>query len=221
MPFTCEAWARIQRLYASILDHPFLRELADGSLSRERFQRYLIQDSIYLNTFAQCLSLAAARAEGRPEMTLHRRAAAEAMEVERALHSRFYRRYGISEEDVASSEPSPACAAYSDFLLALGHHHPYPVHLAGMLPCNWIYWEAGKVLNQRLRPGNPYREWIQTYADEGFADLVRVYLELTDRTAEEQPPGMRRRMMDAFVRGARLEYIFWDTAYRGEEWPQL
>jgi thiaminase (transcriptional activator TenA) len=59
MRFTEELWQSIERIYAAILRHPFLTGLTDGSLPRESFQFYALQDALYLREFARALSLAA------------------------------------------------------------------------------------------------------------------------------------------------------------------
>ena len=68
MSFTAALWTAMTPIYGAILRHPFLAGLTDGSLPRERFRFYVVQDALYLREFARALSLAAARA---PEDRLH------------------------------------------------------------------------------------------------------------------------------------------------------
>ena len=42
------AWEAARPVYEKILEHPFVRALADGTLSAERFRFYLRQDALYL-----------------------------------------------------------------------------------------------------------------------------------------------------------------------------
>ena len=63
MTFTQEAWARNSALFQATLEMPFNRELADGTLSIERFRHYMIQDAHYLVAFGRALAVAAARAD--------------------------------------------------------------------------------------------------------------------------------------------------------------
>src|SRR4051794_352811 len=60
--FTDAMWAEIRPIYDAILDLPFNRELAAGTLSRERFSFYVVQDAHYLGAFARALATAAAKA---------------------------------------------------------------------------------------------------------------------------------------------------------------
>ena len=65
MTFTDELWRSIGAIYAAILQHPFVRGLTDGSLPREAFRFYAVQDALYLRDFARSLALAGARAPVR------------------------------------------------------------------------------------------------------------------------------------------------------------
>jgi thiaminase/transcriptional activator TenA len=57
--FTDELWSEIRPVYEKTLEHPFLKGLSDGTLPRSRFEFYLLQDSHYLRTFGQALSVLA------------------------------------------------------------------------------------------------------------------------------------------------------------------
>ena len=51
------------QIWDSLHDHPFLREMATGTLSLDRFRFYLEQDTMYLREYAKCMALGAARAD--------------------------------------------------------------------------------------------------------------------------------------------------------------
>lgn len=44
--FTGGLWHSIEDIYAEIVDHPFLRGLADGTLPEESFRFYVLQDAL-------------------------------------------------------------------------------------------------------------------------------------------------------------------------------
>jgi thiaminase/transcriptional activator TenA len=93
------------------------------------------------------------------------------------------------------------------------------VSVAALLPCFWIYWEVGSHLLAIARPDNPYQAWIDTYADEAFAQGVRKVIAISDRVAADATPAVRAQMLKAFVRASQLEWMFWDSAWRREAWP--
>jgi thiaminase (transcriptional activator TenA) len=217
--FCREAWQRIAPLYGAILDLPFNRELAAGTLARERFIFYMLQDVHYLTYFARALAVTAARAPDNDALIQLAGSAREAVVVERALHEGFFKDYGISVAEAAATEPSPTCAHYTHYLLALAHNARYEVSVAALLPCFWIYWEVGKHLLASAQPDNPYQAWIDTYADEAFAEGVRKVIAIGDQVAAAATPAVRDQMHQAFRRAAQLEWMFWDSAYRLERWP--
>ena len=219
MSFSAEAWQRIGPLYEKILALPFNQELAAGTLSRERFTFYMLQDALYLTQFGRALAATAARAPDEDAMIQFAGSAQAAVVVERELHAGFFAAFGITPEEAATTEPSPTCEHYTHYLLALAHNAPYAVSVAALLPCFWIYREVGSHLLAIARPGNPYQAWIDTYADEAFAEGVRKVIAISDRVAEGTTPALRAQMLKAFVRASQLEWMFWDSAWRREAWP--
>jgi thiaminase (transcriptional activator TenA) len=219
MSFSDEAWTRIGPLYDAILGLPFNRELAAGTLARERFTFYMLQDALYLTHFGRALAVTAARAPDEDAMIQFAGSAQAAVVVERELHAGFFKTFGITPEQAAATEPSPTCEHYTHYLLALAHNAPYEVSVAALLPCFWIYWKVGAHLFDIARPDNFYQPWIDTYADEAFAAGVRKVIAISDRVAADTTPAVRAQMFKAFVRASQLEWMFWDSAYRLEAWP--
>src|SRR5262249_60746063 len=95
MRFSDEAWQRTARLREAIHRLPFNTELAAGSLSRDRFQGYIIQDALYLGRFSRALAVAAAKAPDTAAMQSFAQSALSAVAVEQALHGRYLREFGI------------------------------------------------------------------------------------------------------------------------------
>ncbi|MFS8900005.1 thiaminase II [Synechococcus sp. H60.2] len=212
--FTTHLWQTIEPIYQQILDHPFNQELAAGSLSRQRFQFYLQQDALYLTDFARALALIGARSEGAERVVSFLNFALGAIVAERSLHESYFRLYDIQPETTYA----PACFAYTRFLLASAALDPYEVAMAAVLPCFWIYREVGSAIYRTAKPNNPYQQWIDTYAGEEFAQVVQQALAITDSLAAQTTAAMREKMTAAFVAASRLEWLFWDSAYRLETW---
>jgi thiaminase/transcriptional activator TenA len=216
--FSERAWRGTSALYDRILDLPFNRELAAGTLAEERFRFYMIQDALYLTQYARALAAASAKAPDIEAMQFFAKAAATALVVERALHGGFFAKFGIDPADAAAAEPSPTCYGYTNFLLATALQDNYASLTAAVLPCFWIYWEVGKHIAAVARPENPYRAWIDTYSDPGFGEAVTTAIAVADRAAVHASEEDRRVMLDKFRRSVQYEWMFWDSAYRREAW---
>ena len=219
MGFTAELWNSIEATYAAILRHPFLRGLTDGSLPRESFRFYSVQDALYLREFARALSIAAARAPQDEWITMFNEHAAGALKVERALHESFFREFGLSPKEVASTPLAPTTLAYTSYLLAVAYAAPFHEAIAALLPCYWIYWEVGKELERAGSPDPLYARWIGMYASEEFGSLVRAVLDATEATAARLQAGELDAMRRHFLVTSRYEWMFWEMGYRRESWP--
>ena len=217
--FSDSAWQRTARLRAAIDALPFNTELAAGTLSCERFQGYIVQDALYLGQYSRVLALAGVKGPDGATLQAFGRCALEAVAVEQALHERYLQEFGIDPARLTDAEPSPDCLGYTSFLLATAYHAPWEVLVAALLPCFWIYWDVGSRIARHAAANNPYRAWIDTYADEGFGEAVRMVIGITDRAASGTTSAVQEHMMTAFVRSTQYEWLFWDGAYQQRGWP--
>ena len=212
-------WQAIEPIYAAILAHPFVRGLTDGSLPREAFRFYAVQDALYLRDFARALSVAAARAPREDWIIMFNEHAAGALKVEMTLHESFFKDFGLTPEEVATTPLAPTNAAYTSYLLAVAYGRPFHEAVAALLPCYWIYWEVGKELLRRGSPDPRYRQWTDTYGSDEFGAVVRAVLACVDTFAATLGPDERKAMHRHFVTTSRYEWMFWDMGWRRESWP--
>ena len=217
--FSDDARQHTALLRGAIHALPFNAELAAGTLGRERFQHYITQDALYLGQFSRALAIAAAKAPDTGTLQAFAQSALGAVAVERALHEHYLRVFGVDPAALATAEPAPDCLAYTSFLLATAYHDPWEVLIAALLPCFWIYWDVGCDIAGRAAPDNPYRAWIDTYADPRFGEAVQRVVATADRAADATTAAERTRMLAAFTRASQYEWLFWDGAYQRRSWP--
>ena len=218
-PLTERLWNSISRTYAAILVHPFIEGLTTGELARDRFEFYVVQDSLYLNEYARALALCAARAPHNEAIMMFAEHAAGAIVVERQLHETFFSDFGLTEEQVRQTELAPTNLAYTSYLLAAAYRGSFAEALGAVLPCYWIYKEVGNALIDKGSPDPLYKRWIDTYGGEEYSDIVASVLNLTDQIGADLSPSEEAKMSAHFRTTARFEWMFWDMGYRHEEWP--
>jgi thiaminase/transcriptional activator TenA len=214
MSFTKDAWSSIVTIYQDIIDHPFNKELAEGTLQPERFQFYMKQDSLYLEDFARALAVAASKAPTAEDIVLLLDFSKGAIVAERELHQFYFDFFKIKLD----AEQGPGCFAYTHFLLSSTTHKSYEEGIAVLLPCFWIYREVGLHIHKHAKPDNTYQKWIDMYSSPEFSAIVDQAIDLTDRVAEGVSARTRDAMLEAFVKSTQLEWMFWDSAYRMRTW---
>ncbi|WPO81603.1 thiaminase II [Chryseobacterium sp. JJR-5R] len=217
MNWSESAWKHIEATYQSILQMPFIEELAYGTLPKEKFRFYMAQDSLYLEHFGRALALIAARAQDIQDTLSYLKYAETAIIVENALHESYFRDFGVTDKGIMQ----PACHHYVHFLKSTAALEAVEIAMAALLPCFWIYKKVGDhICSQLQSDNNPYQKWIDTYGGEDFADAVQQAISICDRAASETTPAIREKMKEAFITSSRMEYSFWEGAYDLKEWTR-
>jgi thiaminase/transcriptional activator TenA len=218
-PFRARMWQAMDGIFTRILAHPFVAGLTDGSLPREAFAHYVVQDAHYLVDYARALAIVGAKAREVEGIAMFAGHAHGAIEVERSLHAGLFAEMGITPEAVRATPVMPTTLAYTSYLLRSCHQGSFTEGLAAVLPCYWIYAEVGARLLARSSPDPLYARWIGTYGGEEFGRIVAEVLALVDRVGETACAAEEAAMRDHVVTTSRYEWMFWDAAWRRETWP--
>jgi len=219
MLFSAQLWQQHADLYQKILAHPFNQQLSQGTLSQSAFQHYMIQDAHYLVAYGRALAVCAAKAFDAKDVIQFAEAAKLAIVFEREMHDSFLTQFNVSQIEFENTPLTLACHHYTSFLTATAWSESYPVVLASLLPCFWIYAEVGRDIVKQSVANNPYQAWIDTYAGEEFHTAVGEVVATIDRVAARCDEDTLAKMHQAYHRGAELEWLFWDSAYHEQTWP--
>ncbi|WP_185213812.1 thiaminase II [Sphingobacterium mizutaii] len=217
MKWTDQAWEAIQPIYKEILKMPFIEELKNGTLPLEKFQFYMLQDAKYLEHYGRALAALGSKAEDNEMALDFFEFGKNALIVERALHEAYFKQFKLEPNQEITIEP--VCHHYIHFLKSTVAYDPIEVATAAILPCFWIYKEVGDHIYQNQNTdNNPYKNWIETYSGDEFAEGVKKALQYSNYMAENSTDKGRKAMLEAFIAASRLEFNFWDAAYRNIKW---
>lgn len=221
MSFSQDVWQRNLALYQHTLALPFNQELAQGTLNKDIFCHYVIQDAHYLLAYGRALAVCAAKAFDANDVLQFAEAARIAIVVERNLHNDFMQEFSISKSQFENTPLTLACHHYTSFLTATAWSESYPVVLAALLPCFWIYAEVGKAIVDNSITNNPYQAWIDTYSGADFHEAVNNVIATIDKVAARCDADTIEKMHHAYTTAAKLEWLFWDSAYDQRQWLGL
>ncbi len=180
----------------------FVERLRDGSLPRQVFRYYLIQDAKYVEEMQRSVILAASKAP-LDEAVKVLLALLANPERGAEVHERLYKSLGITNEEVKSAGMNFVNYAYTRHLryyASLGWRE----FLAAWAPCMWGYSEVGRYAAST--PDPIYREWAEFYSSDDYNSRVASLLEVLD--SYDVTDDMRR----AFINSVRFEIGFWASA---------
>lgn len=199
--------------WSAYAGHAFVHGLGRGALEPAAFRYYLEQDYLFLIHFARAYALAAFKADTLEDL----RAAAETMriilDVEMKLHVKYCAGWGLSEPEMAALPEDPANMAYTRFVLERGLAGDALDLHAALAPCVIGYGIIGDALArdpETVTAGNPYAEWIATYAGGEYQAVAYGAAERLDRLwARRGNEARYAPLLETFRAACRLEAGFW------------
>ena len=208
MGLAADLWQMHHELALASLHTPFVRGLADGSLSRDRFAYYVGQDAFFLEAFARAYSVAAAKAPDWEGFgALHELASGVLDELK--LHASYAAEWGV---DLSRVQPGATTRHYTDFLLATAWGHDVGMTVVAMSPCMRLYAYLGQELSQPSVPEHAYTAWIRTYSSDDFEALAQQLERLADRYATPSP-----QVQTTYGYAMACERDFFDAAFHQAE----
>ncbi len=208
--WSLRAWREAAPVYRQIIGHPFIGELASGTLPDYKFRHYLRQDALYLAAYGPLMAHTAQRLTAPGHRAAYERFSQAGIAVEEALHEHF-----LGGERPATTEMGAACAHY----IALQRSQmdrAVELEAVASLPCFWVYQRVGDTILQMsaAHTRNPYRPWIETYADKDFHADTLLAIDICDQLAAQADNDLRERMTRLFVDCTRAEWGMWEEAWQ-------
>ncbi len=205
-----------RHIWEKIYVHPFVEELFRGTLPRQKFKFYILQDYNYLIASIRNFALLASRAEDQATM----RELVDIAYTESTGEFEGYRNFledmGLTIRQAEGQEMLPAGVSYVSFLLSTSSLESFQEGLAAALPCYWSYLEIARYHRKRIDKleNGLYRRWASCYLEEDYIALVKRIRRLVDGIREDF---RYDKLSRAFITSSRYEYMFWNSVYQAED----
>lgn len=221
MQFTDRLWSKVENIWNSYLEHPFVKGLGDGTLEQDKFQHWLKQDYVYLVEYSRLMAIGAEKAPDLKTMNMFSAMLHGTLFGEMDLHRAFSQQFDISEDMLLETEPSAVNTAYTSYMLNHAQRGDAAAVAACLLACAWSYNYIGSNLAAEYpeQENNPYKQWVETYSGEDFSALNGTAMTLLNELADGKPERELALLEEIVVKTSLYEYMFWDMCERKEEWP--
>ncbi|KAH8879839.1 hypothetical protein GQ53DRAFT_755594 [Thozetella sp. PMI_491] len=194
------------------VNHPFVLAMGNGTLPRESFKGYLVQDYLYLIHFARANSLASYKAKNMGDIVAGAHIVAH-IARETNLHVDYCKGFGISKEQMEVAEEKEACTAYTRYVLDIGQSEDWIGLQVALAPCLLGYGVVAKQLHadpRSVKEGNHYWSWIENYVAEDYVTAVKTGSELLEKHAVLQSPARIEELVKVFIHATKMEIAFWE-----------
>lgn len=195
--------------WSASVDHRFVRELCDGTISDAVMGAYLVQDHRFLDAFLTLLGGAIASADLFESRLRFGRFAGMVSGDENDYFLRSFADLGISDQMRAVIPDSAPTAGFQAIMREVAQTRSYPAILAVLSVAEWLYLDLASRAPQPLPPNFVHAEWITLHDNPFFRDFVAFLRAELDRVG----PAAAIQAQDFFTRAVALERAFFDAAY--------
>ena len=221
MTFSDRLFKKVQPVWNSYLEHPFVKGIGEGTLEKEKFIHYMKQDYVYLIEYSRVFAIGSTKANDLKTMTIFANLLHGTMNFEMDLHREYAAKFGISNEELENTEPSATMTAYTSYMLSQAQLGGVENTIAAVLACAWSYNWIGKKLAEW--PNSPehelYGNWVKMYSSDGFTKIAEDCIDLINEIAQGKPEDELNKLEEIFVKTSYFEYMFWDMAENISMWP--
>jgi len=207
-------------VWERMLKHPFIIEMSKGILPLEKFKFYIKQDYLFLIEGCKSFGLAIAKSQDLDVTKSLAELLHSTLTLEMEGLIKLTTGINISHNELLETKMAPTNLAYTRHLFYTSYIGSMGEILAAWLPCMWSYMEIGfKLLKSiGIKKHTIYMQWSRGYASKEYETLVNWHKRTLDNIASKSLENERQRMREVFMISSKYEYMFWDMAYKLEDW---
>ena len=132
-------YERVQELWPQYLRHPFVTQMAEGTLPVEKFRYYMLQDYLYLRDYVKIFAAIIQKADDFEQIRFLSGEMSDTIGETARTHLPFMKRLGITEEEIRLARPHMDNSAYSHYMLWEAQAGDVLTGLVALLNCSWSY----------------------------------------------------------------------------------
>ena len=188
MKFSEVLFSEVKEIWDEYLVHPFVKGIGEGTLDKEKFKNYLIQDYLYLKDYAKVFAKGLVKAGTMKEMKFYHESIKGVLDDETAVHVNYLKRFGLSTEEVEACKSELTTESYTNYMLGIALKGDSKDIAMTIMPCTWSYYYIGKYLYETYRENlkdNFYSPWIEEYSSDEYRECAQEWIDYIDDICED------------------------------------
>lgn len=196
--------------------HPFVLGIQNGTLPRQKFRYYIIQDYLYLEEYAKVFAIGVAKAKSPQTAALFAQYMAQ-MHAELNIHNGYMGLLGITEAEIVATPRALDNLSYTSYMLRIAYELGEVEILTAVLSCAYSY----EVIAKKIVQNNPaatdnafYGEWIKGYAADEYTAENVILLNTLDELTAGYSEAQTQKLIEIFTVCSKYELNFWQMAWQ-------
>ena len=207
--------AATEEIWKAYNEHPFVLGIQNGTLDKEKFRYYIIQDYLYLEDYAKTFAVGVAKSKSLTVANLFAKYIS-VMNGELDVHNGYLARLGVTQEEIDSTPRSLDNLSYTSYMLRVAYEEGEAEILAAILSCAYSY----EIIAKNIVKNNPtsindefYGDWLKGYTSDAYTEENMILLDTLNRLTESYTDSQIQHLVDIFVACSRYELAFWEMSW--------
>jgi thiaminase/transcriptional activator TenA len=200
-------------LLERVWNHPYAVRLASGKLTEKELLRWLSQTYLYVRSYEQVISQLVVRAPDALRLPL----LSSLRNIHESMES-FQEYVARTVSDLMQTRMSFACHAFSHFLLASVHAHPFEESIVACYGADYGFIHTWLNLEDHNTKRGATHDLIGLFNQQGLIAWLDDLVGFIDRAAETASPEQRRLMREMFPLPIHYLIRYWDSFATSTDW---
>lgn len=203
----------VQSDWDAATDHPFCKELADGTLPLDKMRWYLVQDYKFIDEFVRLLATAIAHAPTLTDGVPKAQFLGLVTSTENTYFLRSFEALGVSEAE-QNAPAAPSTVAFQAIMRRARMSGRYEQMLAVLVVAEWSYLSWA----DRYKAYDPdlpfwFSEWIDLHTGDGFESVVAHLRHQLDNVWDTLNKQQKSDAAEMFRDAVQCEVAFFDASF--------
>lgn len=206
---------KVKPHWESYVHHDFVKQIAQGTLKREKFRFFIEQDYAYLIDYARVHCVAASKAPSLDDMEKELNIVGSVKNEMKQHETRLKEVFGVQNDEYFQNiKRGTALNNYSRYFNDIARRGNWQELVASLTPCLMGYGYA-LINNEKfitVKEGDVYHEWCYTYLSKWYQEAMTQGRFIMNQIAQTYPREQLDTLVTIFGEVCELETKFWDAA---------
>ena len=192
MKLSQKLFERGEKVWPRYLCHPFVTQMAEGTLPIEKFRYYMLQDYLYLKDYVKIFAAIIQKADDFEQIRFLSEQLSNTVGETLRTHIPFMKRLGITEEEIRDARPHIDNSAYRSYAyIAEKTAERFPNALS----------------DER------YGSWFAGYVSSEYRQTNAALIDRIDALGAFVSEAESERLCEIFEKCSLFDLRFWDMVY--------
>lgn len=216
MKLSQRIYACAQKLWPQYLCHPFVVQMADGTLPEEKFRYYMLQDYLYLRDYVKIFAAIIQKADDFEQIRFLSTQLSDTIGETYRTHLPYMQRLGVTDAEIDAARPHIDNSAYTHYMICEAQAGDVLTGLVTLLNCSWSYAYVAEQMTARYPNAlsdERYGAWFAGYVSDAYRQTNQDLIDRIDALGASVDEAAAQHLCEIFENCCRFDLRFWDMVY--------